>query len=197
MNKNAEKAITEGNDKKPKLNTFINNRNTSIDSKLTKNTNYKNLKFKDKNISHKKEEKLISKSKIIFCINKLFFNIAHYSSKEKDYFISKYQLMDILKQGNIISPEIISLNQTDIILTKLYPHQTKFNFSQFMNFLTGLCQFLYQDNFLSNPKNTMDNFLSCLYNNYKDVIIEKNENNFMDSSDDNSCKKMFRNYNFF
>ena len=41
MNKNVEKAITEGNDKKPKLNKFINNRNTSIDSKLTKNTNYK------------------------------------------------------------------------------------------------------------------------------------------------------------
>ncbi len=173
MNKNVEKAITEGNNKPPKLNKLTKSIITTTDSKSNSNQYYKNLKFKDKNIPRKKEEKLISKSKIIFCINKLFFNIAQYSSKEKDYFISKYQLMDILKQGNIISPKIISLNQTDIILTKLYPHQTKFNFSQFMNFLTELCQFLYQDNFLANPKNTMDTFLTCLYNNYKDIIIEK------------------------
>ena len=187
MNKNVDKAITEGNNKGPKINKLTKSIITTTDSKSNSNKYYKNLKFKDKNIPRKKEEKLISKSKIIFCINKLFFNIAQYSSKEKDYFISKYQLMDILKQGNIISPKIISLNQTDIILTKLYPHQTKFNFSQFMNFLTELCQFLYRDNFLANPKNTMDTFLTSLYNNYKDIIIEKNDNNFMEKLDDNSC----------
>ena len=187
MNKNCEKATTEGNNNQSKSTKFVKNRNISTESKSNKNPNYKLLKFKNKNISPKKEDILISKSKTIFHINKLFFNIAKYSSKENDYLITKFQIMDMLKQGNIISPEIISSNQADLILTKLYKHKTKFNFSQFMDFLTELCHFLYQDNFEKNPKNTLDNFLICLYNNYKDVIIEKNDNNFMEKLDDNSC----------
>ena len=187
MNKNIEKRNTEENYKKSKLNKFINKGNKSIEPISDRKPNYKNLKFRNKKVSPKKEEILSSKSKVIFHINKIFYNIAQYSIKEKDYFISKYQLIDILKQGNIISPEIISLNQTDIILTKLYPHKNKYNFSQFMNFLTELCHFLYQDNFIKSPKKTMDEFLSCLYNNYKEIIIEKNSNNFMEKLDDNSC----------
>ena len=187
MNKNEGKSITEGNNKHLKLNIKGKNKNTSVESKTNKKPDYKNLKFKNIIKTPKKEELLISQSKIIFHINKIFFNIAQYSIKEKDYLITKYQLMDILKQGNVICPEIISLNQTDIILTKLYPHKTKFNFSEFMNFLTELCHFLYQDKFENSPKNAMDNFLSCLYNNYKEIIMEKNSINFMETFDDNSC----------
>ena len=187
MNKNEGKSITEGNNKPLKFNIKGKNKNTSVESKTNKKPDYKNLKFKNIIKTPKKEELLVSQSKIIFHINKIFFNIAQYSIKEKDYLIMKYQLMDILKQGNVICPEIISLNQTDIILMKLYPHKTKFNFSEFMNFLTELCHFLYQDKFENSPKNAMDNFLSCLYNNYKEIIMEKNSINFMETLDDNSC----------
>ena len=187
MNKNEGKIITEVNNKPSKLNINGKNKSTSVESKTNKKPDYKNLKFKNIIKTPKKEELLVSQSKIIFHINKIFFNIAQYSIKEKDYLITKYQLMDTLKQGNVICPEIISLNQTDIILTKLYPRKTKFNFSQFMNFLTELCHFLYQDKFENSPKNAMDNFLSCLYNNYKEIIMEKNSINFMETFDDNSC----------
>ena len=187
MNKNEGKANTEVNNNTSKLNITFKNKSISVESKNNKKPDFKDLKFKNIIKTPKKEEILASKSKIIFHINKIFFNIAQYSIKEKDYLIKKYQLMDILKQSNVICPEMISLNQTDIILTKLYPHKTKFNFSEFMNFLTELCHFLYQDKFENSPKNAMDNFLSCLYNNYKEIIIEKNSNNFMETLEDNSC----------
>ena len=187
MHKNVDKKITGQNNIEFRFKNFIKNNNASVEDKNNNKQKYKGLKFKNTTITQKKEEILATKSKIIFHINKIFYNMAQYSIKEKDYFISKFQLIDILKQGNIITPEIISLNETDIIITKLYPHKTKFNFSQFLNILTELCRFLYKENFVSSPKNAMDNFLSCLYNNYKEVIIEKNSNNFMEKFDDNSC----------
>ena len=187
MNKNSGKAITERNYKLNFLKKFIRNKNTSESTKSNKNPNFNNLKFKNINMLPKKEDKLLSKSTILFNINKIFFNIAQYNTKEKDYFINKYQLIDILKQGNIINPEIISINQSDIILSKIYPHKTKFNFAEFMNYLTELCHFLYKDKFEKSPKNVMDEFLLCLYNNYKEIIVEKNMNNFMETIEDNSC----------
>ena len=187
MNKNSGKAITERNYKLNFLKKFIRNKNTSESTKSNKNPNFNNLKFKNINMLPKKEDKLLSKSTILFNMNKIFFNIAQYNTKEKDYFINKYQLIDILKQGNIINPEIISINQSDIILSKIYPHKTKFNFAEFMNYLTELCHFLYKDKFEKSPKNVMDEFLLCLYNNYKEIIVEKNMNNFMETIEDNSC----------
>ena len=187
MNKILVKESTEEKNKQSQPIKATKNRNKLAEMNYSEKNNYKKLTFKNIKITPKKDDILISKSKIIFHINKIFFNIAQYSTKEKDYLISKYQLIDILKQGKIISENIISINQADIILTKLYPYKRNFNFSEFMNFLTELCQYLYQDKFLVNPKTCMDNFLSCLYNNYKDIIILKNSNNFLESYEDNSC----------
>ena len=159
MNKIIVKESTEEKNKQSQTIKSTQNRNKSIEIKNTGKNNHKKLTFKNIKITPKKDDILISKSKIIFHINKIFFNIAQYSTKEKDYLISKYQLIDILKQGKIISEKIISINQADIILTKLYPYKRNFNFSEFMNFLTELCQYLYQDKFLANPKTCMDNFL--------------------------------------
>ena len=187
MNKKSLNVITETNYKEKFLRKFIKNKNISDTKDTNKTPNYNNLKFKNKNILPKKEDILLTKSKTLFNINKIFFNIAQYNSKEKDYFINKCQLIDILKQGKIINPEIISINQTDIILSKIFPHKTKFNFEEFMNYLTELCHVLYKDKFEKFPKDTMDNFLTCLYNNYKDIIIEKNMTNFMETIEDNNC----------
>lgn len=187
MNKKSLNLITETNYKEKFLRKFIKNKNKSDTKDTNKNTNYNNLKFKNKNIPPKKEDILLAKSKTLFNMNKIFFNIAQYNSKEKDYFINKSQLIDILRHGNIINPEIISINQTDIILSKIFPHKTKFNFTEFMNYLTELCHELYKDKFEKFPKDTMDNFLTCLYNNYKEIIIEKNMTNFMETIEDNNC----------
>ena len=187
MNKNFLKVLTEASYKENFLRKFLKNKKKSDTKDTNNNSKYNNLKFKNKNILPKKEDKLLSKSNILLHINKIFFNIAQYNSKEKDYFINKYQLIDILKQGNIINPEIISINQTDIILSKIYPHKTKFNFEEFMNYLTELCHDIYKDKFEKSPKDAMDDFLSCLFNNYKEIIIEKNLSNFMETLEDNTC----------
>ena len=187
MNKNVRKTITENNSKNKKISKTDKIRNNSIESKSGKNKYYKYLKFINKKIIPKKEEIIASKSKIISHIKKIFFNAAKYSNKEEDYFISKNQLLEILIEANVVFPKKISLNQTDIILAKLYPHKTKYNFIQFMNILTELCHFLYKDNFILSPKESMDDFLTCLYNNYKEILIKKNENNFMEKTDDNPC----------
>ena len=187
MNKNVRKTITENNSKNKKISKTDKIRNNSIESKSGKNKYYKYLKFINKKIIPKKEEIIASKSKIISHIKKIFFNAAKYSNKEEDYFISKNQLLEILIEANVVFPKKISLNQTDIILAKLYPHKTKYNFIKFMNILTELCHFLYKDNFILSPKESMDDFLTCLYNNYKEILIKKNENNFMEKTDDNPC----------
>ena len=187
MNKNFLKVLTEASYKENFLRKFLKNKKKSDTKDTNNNSKYNNLKFKNKNILPKKEDKLLSKSNILLHMNKIFFNIAQYNSKEKDYFINKYQLIDILKQGNIINPEIISINQTDIILSKIYPHKTKFNFEEFMNYLTELCHDIYKDKFEKSPKDAMDDFLSCLFNNYKEIIIEKNMSNFMETLEDNTC----------
>ena len=187
MNKNVGNITEEKNNKNQKNIKSNKKGNNSIESKTGKNKYYKYLKFKNKKIIPKKEEIIASKSKIIFHIKKIFFNAAKYSQKEEDYFISKNQLIDILIGGNIVSPKLISLNETDIILAKIYPHKTKFNFSQFLNILTELCRYLYKDNFITSPKESMDDFLVCLYNNYKEILIKKNSENFMEKFEDNPC----------
>ena len=187
MNKNFLKILTEASYKENFLRKFLKNKKKSDTKDTNNNSKYNNLKFKNKNILPKKEDKLLSNSNILLNINKIFFNIAQYNSKEKDYFINKYQLIDILKQGNIINREIISINQSDIILSKIYPHKTKFNFEEFMNYLTELCHDIYKDKFEKSPKDAMDDFLACLFNNYKEIIIEKNMSNFMETLEDNTC----------
>ena len=187
MNKNVGNITEEKNNKNQKNIKSNKKGNNSIESKTVKNKYYKYLKFENKKIIPKKEEIIASKSKIIFHIKKIFFNAAKYSQKDEDYFISKNQLIDILIGGNIVSPKLISLNETDIILAKIYPHKTKFNFSQFLNILTELCRYLYKDNFITSPKESMDDFLVCLYNNYKEILIQKNSENFMEKFEDNPC----------
>ena len=48
MNKNVDKAITEGNNKGPKINKLTKSIITTTDSKSNSNQYYKNLKLKDK-----------------------------------------------------------------------------------------------------------------------------------------------------
>ena len=187
MDKNGTKITSLENSKYQKLTSSTRNRNKSIDSKFSKKFINKRLGYKDIYLTPKYDDILISKSKILQHINKIFFNISKYNINKKDYFITRTQLIDILKQSDIISRKIISENQAFLILLKIYPHKPIFNFSEFMNFLTELCRFLYKDEFVKNPKKTMDNFLSCLYNNYKSFVIEKNSNNFMEKFNNDSC----------
>ena len=173
MNNYQEKDIITLKNKIPKINIPKNINNYPNNSKNS--TVKKNKNQNEKNTA------------IIQNINKIFLNNSQYNNKEKDYFMSRYQIIDILKKSNIISKEIISKTQVDLILTKLNPHNRKYNLNDFQNFLTELCHYIYKDKFKSSPKETMDYFLNCLFINYNDYLEEKNSNNFLEKMDDNSC----------
>ena len=120
-------------------------------------------------------------------LNKIFLNNSQYNNKDKDYFMSRFQIIDILKKSRIISKNILSKTSADIILTKLYPYKRKYNLIDFMNYLTEICHYIYKEKFESSPKETMDYFLNCFFNNYNEILKEKNSKNFMEKMDDNSC----------
>ena len=120
-------------------------------------------------------------------LNKIFLNNSQYNNKDKDYFMSRFQIIDILKKSRIISKNIITKTSADIILSKLYPYKRKYNLVDFMNYLTEICHSIYKEKFESSPKETMDYFLNCFFNNYNEILKEKNSKNFMEKMDDNSC----------
>lgn len=120
-------------------------------------------------------------------LNKIFLNNSQYNNKEKDYFMSRFQIIDILKKSRIISKNIISKASADIILTKLYPYKRKYNLIDFMNYLTEICHYIYKEKFEASPRETMDYFLNCFFNNYNEILKEKSSKNFMEKIDDNSC----------
>ena len=120
-------------------------------------------------------------------LNKIFLNNSQYNNKDKDYFMSRFQIIDILKKSRIISKNIITKTSADIILSKLYPYKRKYNLVDFMNYLTEICHYIYKEKFESSPKETMDYFLNCFFNNYNEILKEKNSKNFMEKMDDNSC----------
>lgn len=132
------------------------------------------------------EQDMNNDSDMIKNINKLFLNNAQYSNKEKDYFISRFQIVEILKKCKIISKGLISKAQIDLILTKLNPHNRKYNINDFQNFLTELCHYIYKSKFKTDPKKTMNYFLNCLFNNYNDYLELKSSNNFYEKPEDNS-----------
>ena len=140
-----------------------------------------------KDISSDLEKSINNDTDIIKNINKIFLNNSQYNNKEKDYFMNRFQIIEILKKSNIIAKGIISRTQVDIILTKLNPYKRKFNLNDFQNFLTELCHYIYKDEFKNAPKKTMNYFLNCLFSNYNDYLEEKNSNNFLEKKDDNSC----------
>ena len=185
QNNNSLEKNKINNNQIPKINILNNINESKINnsSNIIENSNEQN----NDNNEIKNDDEEIKKSEILQNLNKIFLNNSQYNNKEKDYFMNRFQIIDILKKSNIISKKIISKTQADLILTKLYPHKRKYNLIDFMNFLTELCHYIYKDIFESNPKETMNYFLNCFFNNYNGILEEKNSHNFIEKINDNSC----------
>ena len=177
--------INISNELNEKKNIKQNNYNNNIIRYIT-NPNKKNIINKQE-IEEKKDDNSNKKAEILQNLNKIFLNNSKYNSQEKDYFMSRYQIIEILKKSKIIAKGVVSKIQADIILTRMSPQKNKYNLIDFINFLTELCHFMYKDDFENDPKETMDYFLNCLFNNLSYYIEEKNSKNFLEKSNDNSC----------
>ena len=124
--------------------------------------NKSNLKTSLNDSKNKETEKdTLNKIEKLQNLNKIFLNNSQYNTKEKDYFMNWFQIIEILKKGKIISKGIISKTQADIILTQLNPYKRKYNLIDFINFLIEICHYIFKDAFEIAPKETMNYFLNC------------------------------------
>ena len=177
MEKANKSSNLDKNMKIPKIKLPSNN-NTNKSNSKTSNTNSKNIQT---------EKDAIDKVEKLQNLNKIFLSNSQYNTKEKDYFMNRFQIIEVLKNSKIISKGIISKTQADIILTQLNPHKRKYNLIDFINYLTEICHYIYKGNFEIAPKETMDYFLNCLFNNINDYLEEKNSKNFLEKNHENTC----------
>ena len=126
----------------------------------------------------------VSKSEKFDMLNKIFLTNSSFNKHTKEYFITRFQIILILKQSNILNNEIISKTQADILLTKLKPNQNKYKFIDFMNYLTEICKYIFKDKY---QKKYFNHFLDYLLNNYYECFQEKLESNYVEKKIDNSC----------
>ena len=129
----------------------------------------------------------ISKAEKFEMLNKIFLTNSSFNNHTKDYFITRFQIILILKQSNILNANVISKTQADILLTKLKPNQNKYKFIDFMNYLNEICKYIFKEKYEKNPKKYFNNFLDYLLNNYYECFQEKLESNYVEKKIDNNC----------
>ena len=129
----------------------------------------------------------ISKSEKFEMLNKIFLTNSSFNKHTKEYFITRFQIILILKQSNILNDQIISKTKADILLTKLKPNQNKYKFIDFINYLNEICKYIFKENFEKNPKKYFNSFLDYLLNNYYEYFQEKLESNYVEQKIDNNC----------
>ena len=167
-----------------------NNESTPIQLNTNTISDDQNKKDNALNIqteNNTQNETRITKAEKFEMINKIFLSNSSFNKHTKEYFITRFQIILILKKSNIINDEIISKTQADILLTKLKPNHNKYKFIDFMNYLTEICKYIFKDNFNKNPKKYMSKFFDYLINNYYEYFEAKLLSNYIDTETENNC----------
>ena len=166
---------------KPKNVDNIKNSNKKNDKNLQVSFNLD--KNEDSNLfngTFTREDKLEMLNKI-FLINSIF------DTKVKEYFLTRFQIILILKESDILNDNIITKTEADLLLTKINRKSNKFKFMDFLNYLTEICKHIFKDGYNKNPKLYMNNFLEYLLVNYFDYLEDKLSSNFVENNIENSC----------
>ena len=167
-----------------------NNESTPIQLNTNTISDDQNKKDNTLNIqteNNTQNETRITKAEKFEMINKIFLSNSSFNKHTKEYFITRFQIILILKKSNIINDEIISKTQADILLTKLKPNHNKYKFIDFMNYLTEICKYIFKENFNKNPKKYMSKFFDYLINNYYEYFEAKLLSNYIDTETENNC----------
>ena len=147
----------------------------------------KNNKIIDETDNNSQNIPGITKAEKFEMINKIFLSNSSFNKHTKEYFITRFQIILILKKSNILNEDIISKTQADLLLTKLKPNCNKFKFIDFINYLSEICKYIFKENYEKNPKKYMDKFYDYLLNNYYEYFQEKLDANYIESEVDNNC----------
>lgn len=129
---------------------------------------------------------MLTKNEIKQYTHLLFLNMAKFSEKDNDYFISQQSLIKLLKENGIISDKMVKLSEIDILFKSISPKSLKLNSSQFLTFLLRLAQKIYPEEFKENPKQTINFFLGNLFENYADIL--NSEKIPLEAVGNNSCQ---------
>ena len=167
-----------------------NNESTPIQLNTNTISDDQNQKDNTLNIqteNNPQNETRMTKAEKFEMINKIFLSNSSFNKHTKEYFITRFQIILILKKSNIINDEIISKTQADILLTKLKPNHNKYKFIDFMNYLTEICKYIFKENFNKNPKKYMSKFFDYLINNYYEYFEAKLLSNYIDTETENNC----------
>ena len=167
-----------------------NNESTPIQLNTNTISDDQNKKDNALNIqteNNTQNETRITKAEKFEMINKIFLSNSSFNKHTKEYFITRFQIILILKKSNIINDEIITKTQADILLTKLKPNHNKYKFIDFMNYLTEICKYIFKENFNKNPKKYMSKFFDYLINNYYEYFEAKLLSNYIDTETENNC----------
>ena len=166
---------------------YKNSEQTSIP--LNKNSYEINHKGNTLNLQTgniKQDTNNISKTEKFEMMNKIFLSNSSFNKHTKEYFITRFQIILILRKSNILNDDIISKNQADIILTKLKPNQNKYSFIDFMNYLNEICKYIFKEKFDKNPKKYISKFIDYILNNYYEYLEEKLQMNYIETEVDNN-----------
>ena len=166
---------------------YKNSEQTSIP--LNKNSYEINHKGNTLNLqtgNNKQDTNNISKAEKYEMMNKIFLSNSSFNKHTKEYFITRFQIILILRKSNILNDDIISKNQADIILTKLKPNQNKYSFIDFMNYLNEICKYIFKEKFDKNPKKYISKFIDYILNNYYEYLEEKLQMNYIETEVDNN-----------
>ena len=166
---------------------YKNSEQTSIP--LNKNSyeiNHKGNTLNLQTANIKQDTNNISKTEKFEMMNKIFLSNSSFNKHTKEYFITRFQIILILRKSNILNDDIISKNQADIILTKLKPNQNKYSFIDFMNYLNEICKYIFKEKFDKNPKKYISKFIDYILNNYYEYLEEKLQMNYIETEVDNN-----------
>ncbi len=163
------------------LSSDENRNHTSRSIEVQRSTN----KLNDENENDSQHG--IYRSEKLDMLKKVFLTNSSFNKHTKEYYITRFQIILILKQSNILNENIISKTEADILLTKLKQNHNKFSFVDFMNFLTEICKYVFKEKYEKNPKKYINNFLDYLLNNYYECFQTKLESNYVEKKIDNNC----------
>ena len=149
--------------------------------------NNNNIKMTTETENNPQNVTSITKAEKFEMINKIFLSNSSFNKHTKEYFITRFQIILILKNSNILNDDIITKTQADLILTKLKPNCNKFKFLDFMNYLSEICKYIFKNNYEKNPKKYLDKFYDYLLNNYYEYFQEQLESNYIETEVENNC----------
>lgn len=160
--------------------SYITTKELKEEPLIIKENNTKKNHTENENDSQLGGNTGISKVEKLDMLNKIFLTNSSFNKHTKEYFITRFQIILILKQSNILNEDIISKTQADILLTKLKPNQNKYKFIDFMTYLNEICRNIFKKRFEKNPTKYFNNFLEYLLNNYYEFFQEKLESNYVE-----------------